>query len=55
VLAGIRDTRELSDEAQARVEEIAKVVVNQFAPSVETPAPAPEAEAEDAEAATAAA
>ena len=33
VLAGIRDTKDLSDEAAAKIEEIAKKVAEQFAPS----------------------
>jgi F-type H+-transporting ATPase subunit alpha len=48
VLAGIRDTKDLSDEAAAKIEEIAKKVAEQFAPS-EGPSDQPSAEAVEAE------
>jgi F-type H+-transporting ATPase subunit alpha len=48
VLASIRDTKDLSDEAAAKIEEIAKKVADQFAP-VEGPTDAPAAEAVEAD------
>ena len=48
VLASIRDTKDLSDEAAAKIEEIARKVVDQFAPA-EGPADQPSAEAVEAE------
>ena len=52
VLSGIRDSGQLSDEAQARIDEIAKAIVNQFAPEIEAPEQAPAEVAEEAEAET---
>ena len=48
VLASIRDTKDLSDEAAAKIEEIAKKVAEQFAPS-EGPSDQPSAEVVEAE------
>ena len=48
VLASISDTKDLSDEAAAKIEEIARKVAEQFAPT-EGPSDQPTAEAEEAE------
>ena len=48
VLESIRETKDLSDEAAAKIEEIAKKVADQFAPE-EGPTDQPSAEAVEAE------